>query len=238
MHTILVVIPTYNEAENVARIIPAIHTQSPEIDVLVVDDGSPDGTAAIVRDLMRDDGRVHLLERTTKMGLGSAYVAGFTFALQRAYEYVFEMDADFSHDPKELPNFLAMMGAFDLVIGSRYINGVRILNWPIKRLLLSYTANVYTRILTGLPLCDATGGFKCYRRAVLAAINLERIKSNGYAFQIEMSFKAWKKGFRLAEIPIVFLDRQSGSSKMSKHIVYEAFFMLWKLMFQSILHRL
>jgi dolichol-phosphate mannosyltransferase len=238
MHTMLVVIPTYNEAENIARIIQAVHAQSPEIDVLVVDDGSPDGTAAIVRTLIRDDGRVHLLERTTKMGLGSAYVAGFTFALQRAYEYVFEMDADFSHDPKEIPNFLAKMGERDLVIGSRYINGVRILNWPMKRLLLSYTANVYTRILTGLPLHDATGGFKCYRRAVLAAINLEGIKSNGYAFQIEMSFKAWKKGFRLGEIPIVFLDRQSGSSKMSKQIVYEAFFMLWKLMFQSILHRL
>jgi dolichol-phosphate mannosyltransferase len=208
------------------------------IDVLVVDDASPDGTAQTVRDLQGGSTRIHLLERPRKMGLGTAYVAGFRFAIERGYDLVFEMDADFSHDPAELPNFLASMEIHDLVIGSRYTNGVRVLNWPIQRLLLSYFANVYTRIMTGLPLTDATGGFKCYRRAVLEAINLDDIKSNGYAFQIEMSYKAWRKGFRLTEIPIIFLDRRAGESKMSKAIVHEAFFMLWKLRFRSLLNRL
>lgn len=233
----LVVVPTYNEAENIARLIPAVLRQGP-VDVLVVDDGSPDGTAGIVQGIAAEDARVHLLVRQGKQGLGTAYVAGFKFAIAHNYEYVFEMDADFSHDPNEIPVFLQRIKDTDLVIGSRYTNGVRVLNWPIKRLLLSYFANVYTRILIGLPLHDATGGFKCYRRAVLEAINLEKIRSNGYAFQIEMSYKAWRKGFRLAEIPIVFLERQSGASKMSKHIVYEAFFMLWKLRAMSLLRKL
>ena len=234
----LVVIPTYNEAENIRRMIPAVLQQSWDIDVLVVDDGSPDGTASIVRSLMDENPRVHLIERGAKMGLGSAYVAGFKFALARDYQFVFEMDADFSHDPDEIPNFLAKASEFDLVVGSRYTNGVRVLNWPIKRLLLSYTANVYTRFMTGIPLHDATGGFKCFRRRVLETINLDRIKSNGYAFQIEMSYKAWKRGFRIAELPIVFLDRSSGTSKMSRHIIYEALFMLWTLRMRSIIHRL
>ena len=234
----LVVIPTYNEAENIRRMIPAVLQQSWDIDVLVVDDGSPDGTASIVRSLMDENPRVHLIERGAKMGLGSAYVAGFKFALARDYQFVFEMDADFSHDPDEIPNFLARASEFDLVVGSRYTNGVRVLNWPIKRLLLSYTANVYTRFMTGIPLHDATGGFKCFRRRVLETINLDGIKSNGYAFQIEMSYKAWKRGFRIAELPIVFLDRSSGTSKMSRHIIYEALFMLWTLRMRSIFHRL
>jgi dolichol-phosphate mannosyltransferase len=208
------------------------------IDVLVVDDASPDGTAQTVRDLQTGSTRIHLLERPRKMGLGTAYVAGFRFAIEHGYDLVFEMDADFSHDPAELPNFLASMGEYDLVIGSRYTNGVRVLNWPIQRLLLSYFANVYTRIMTGLPLTDATGGFKCYRRAVLEAINLDDIRSNGYAFQIEMSYKAWRKGFKLTEIPIIFLDRRAGESQMSKAIVHEAFFMLWKLRFRSLLNKL
>ncbi len=233
----LVVIPTYNEADNIPRLIPIILQQGP-LDVLVVDDGSPDGTSAIVRDFGAKDSRVHLIVREKKQGLGTAYVAGFRFAIQRGYDVVFEMDADFSHDPNAIPAFLTSIKEADLVIGSRYTNGVRVLNWPINRLLLSYFANVYTRFLIGLPLHDATGGFKCYRRAVLEAIDLDKIRSNGYAFQIEMSYKAWRKGFRLIEIPIIFLDRQSGSSKMSKHIVKEAFFMLWKLRMMSIFRKL
>jgi dolichol-phosphate mannosyltransferase len=233
----LVVIPTFNEAENIPRLIPMILRQG-TLDVLVVDDGSPDGTSAIVRDIGAKDPRVHLIVRDKKQGLGTAYVAGFRFAIQNGYDVVFEMDADFSHDPNEIPAFLNAVKEADLVIGSRYKNGVRVLNWPINRLLLSYFANVYTRILIGLPLHDATGGFKCYRRAVLEAIDLDKIRSNGYAFQIEMSYKAWRKGFRLTEIPIIFLDRQSGASKMSKHIVYEAFFMLWKLRMMSLFRRL
>lgn len=234
----LVVIPTYNEAENIPRLIPTVLSQAANLEVLVVDDGSPDGTAGLVRDMMSVDSRIHLLERPGKMGLGTAYVAGFKFAIEHKYDFVFEMDADFSHSPKELPNFLRKMEDYDLVIGSRYINGVRVLNWPMQRLLLSYFANIYTRIITGLPVHDATGGFKCYRRTVLESIDLDTIKSNGYAFQIEISYKVWKRGFRIVEIPIIFLDRRSGTSKMSKSIVYEAVFMLWKLRFRSIFHRL
>jgi dolichol-phosphate mannosyltransferase len=238
MSRVLVVIPTYNEAENIGRLLPVVLRQAETIEVLVVDDGSPDGTATLVREMMKAEPRIHLLERQTKMGLGSAYVAGFKFALASSYDLIFEMDADFSHSPQEIPHFLEKSAEYDLVIGSRYTNGVRVLNWPIRRLMLSYGANVYTRLMTGLPVYDATGGFKCYRRVVLEAIDLDRIKSNGYAFQIEMSYKAWKKGFRITEIPIIFLDRRSGTSKMSKHIVYEAIFMLWKLRFQSVFHRL
>ena len=234
----LVVIPTYNEAQNIARLLPEILRQNPALDVLVVDDNSPDGTARIVRSMRESEPRIHILERPGKMGLGTAYVAGFKFALERDYEFVFEMDADFSHDPNEIPNFLAAAASADLVLGSRYTGGVRILNWPMQRLLLSYFANIYTRIMTGLRIDDATGGFKCFRRKVLASIDLDGIRSNGYAFQIEMSFKAWKKGFRISEVPIIFLDRQQGTSKMSKRIVYEAFFMLWKLRWKSLFGKL
>jgi len=238
MSKILVIIPTYNEAENVSRLLPAVLGQSPDIQALVVDDGSSDGTADLVRTMMNGDQRVHLIQRPTKMGLGTAYVTGFKYALQNSFDYIFEMDADFSHDPAEIPNFLEKIKDFDLVIGSRYTNGVRVLNWPIQRLFLSYFANVYTRVVTGLPLHDATGGFKCYRKRVLQSIDLDQIKSNGYAFQIEMSYKAWKKGFRLVEIPIVFLDRRSGVSKMSKSIVGEALFVLMKLRLRSLLNKL
>ena len=234
----LVVIPTFNEAENIARIVPQVLDQAQGIEVLVVDDGSPDGTGAMVRAMEEKDPRVHLLERPVKAGLGTAYVAGFKYALAGDYEFVFEMDADFSHNPKEIPAFLEKAQAADLVVGSRYTNGVRVLNWPMQRLLLSWTANVWTRFMTGLPLNDATGGFKCYRIAVLRGIDLDSIRSNGYAFQIEMSYKAWRKGFRLTEIPIIFLDRDAGTSKMSKHIVYEAFFMLWKLWLQGMFNKL
>ncbi len=235
---VLVVIPTYNEAENIPKLIPAVLKQAPNIDILVVDDGSPDGTAAIVKEIMATNSSVHILERPGKQGLGTAYVLGFRYAIEHDYDFVFEMDADFSHNPNEIPVFLSTIKDYDLVIGSRYINGVRVLNWPMNRLLLSYSANVYTQIITGLPVHDATGGFKCYRIAALKTIDLDHIRSNGYAFQIEMSFKVWKKGFRLVEIPIVFADRRLGVSKMSKNIVYEAVFMLWKLRLRSILNRL
>jgi dolichol-phosphate mannosyltransferase len=235
---ILVVIPTYNEKDNIPRLLPQVLGQAEGVEVLVVDDGSPDGTGDLVKNMGASDPRIHLLTRPVKMGLGTAYVAGFRYALEHQYDLVFEMDADFSHSPAEIPNFLKKIQDADLVLGSRYTNGIRVLNWPIKRLMLSYFANVWTRFMTGLPLDDATGGFKCYRIDVLRAINLEGIRSNGYAFQIEMSYKAWRKGFRLAEIPIVFLDRHAGSSKMSKQIVYEAFFMVWKLLLRGAVNRL
>ncbi len=238
MPRILVVIPTYNEAENIGRLLPVVLRQAEGIEVLVVDDGSPDGTATLIREMMKTEPRIQILERGAKMGLGSAYVAGFKYALSKGYDFIFEMDADFSHSPQEITHFLEKISEYDLVIGSRYTNGVRVLNWPISRLLLSYGANVYTRFMTGLPVYDATGGYKCYRRSVLEAIDLDRIRSNGYAFQIEMTYTAWKKGFRIVEVPIIFLDRRQGTSKMSKNIVYEAIFMLWKLRFQSIFNRL
>jgi dolichol-phosphate mannosyltransferase len=229
----LVITPTYNEAVNLPTLIPQVLHQSTDIEILIIDDNSPDGTAAIVKDLQAKNPRVHLIERPRKMGLGTAYVAGFKFAIEHKYDYVFEMDADFSHNPKELLNFLLKIQEYDLVIGSRYIRGVSVVYWPFRRLLLSYFANLYTRVVTGLPVKDATAGFKCYRREVLENINLDELRSNGYAFQIEMNYKAWKKGFRLCEIPIIFVDRDRGVSKMSKNIVYEAAFMVWKLKLRS-----
>jgi dolichol-phosphate mannosyltransferase len=234
----LVVIPTFNEAENIGRVIPAVFRQAEGIDLLIIDDNSPDGTSVLVREMMEKNSHIHLIERSGKMGLGSAYVEGFKFAVQQGYEFIFEMDADFSHDPNDIPRFLVAIQEADLVLGSRYINGIRILNWPMSRLLLSYGANIYTRFVTGLPLNDATGGFKCFRRSVLEAINLNDIRSNGYSFQIEMCYKTWKRGFRVREIPIVFLDRRHGSSKMSKQIASEAFFMVWKLRMNSLFHKL
>lgn len=234
----LVVTPTYNEAENVERLINEVLAQDPEIDILVVDDNSPDGTGDVVERVGRDNTRVHLIRRPGKMGLGTAYVAGFKFALERRYDRIFEMDADFSHNPAEIPNFLKKTTEYDLVLGSRYANGVRVVNWPIRRLVLSFTANLYTRIITGMPVKDATSGFKCFKREVLEAIDLDAIHSNGYAFQIEMTFRAWRKGFRICEIPIIFVDRRSGVSKMSKRIIYEAVFMVWRLKFRNILGRL
>ena len=225
----LVLVPTYNELENVERLAKEIHRFVPKIHILFIDDGSPDGTAELVKNMMNKNGNIHILERPGKKGLGSAYVSGFKFALENGYEYIFQMDADFSHDPKELPNFLESIDDSDLVLGSRYITGVNVINWPLSRLLLSYFANIYTRIITGLPICDATGGFKCFRRSVLESINLNKIKSNGYAFQIEMTFKVWNNGFRVKEIPIIFVDRVYGESKLSKKIMWEAIFMVWKL---------
>lgn len=235
----LVIVPTYNERENVARLIDAVLKQDPRLEVLVVDDGSPDGTGDIVENLGSTDARVHVLRREKKMGLGTAYIAGFRWSLERRYDYTFEMDADFSHDPAHLPQLLKEIQTADLVLGSRYRDGkVTVVNWPMSRLLLSYFANVYARVVTGLPLWDSTGGFKCYRRAVLEAIELAKVRSNGYAFQIEMSFRAWKKNFRIVEIPIVFVDRTEGTSKMSKAIVREAVWMVWRLRFWDIAGRL
>lgn len=226
----LVIVPTYNESENIARIVPLILAQDPRLDVLVVDDNSPDGTGRMADAIASEQPRVHVLHRAGKEGLGRAYLAGFKWALERPYQYIFEMDADFSHDPHHLPEFLAAVQGADLVLGSRYRNGkVTVVNWPITRLLLSYGANIYARAVTGLHLGDATGGFKCFRREVLMAIPLHEVRSNGYAFQIEMSFRAWKRGFRIAEIPIVFHDRTEGESKMSKRIVREAIWMVWRL---------
>lgn len=226
----LIIIPTYNEKENLPRIVPEVLGQHQSLSILVVDDGSPDGTGHIADELSRThSGRVHVLHRTAKNGLGQAYLAGFKWALEHDYDLIFEMDADFSHDPKFLVDFLAAAGDADLVLGSRYISGVNVVNWPMSRLLLSYYANMYSRLVTGMPLRDATGGFKCFHRKVLESIDLDKVRSNGYSFQIEMSFRAFRKGFRIKEIPIVFVDRQAGHSKMSKTIVREAIWMVWRL---------
>jgi len=234
----LVIIPTYNERENITRIIDLVLYQDPSIDVLIIDDGSPDGTGQLADEIAAINPRVNVIHRPSKMGLGTAYLAGFKWALQRSYAFILEMDADFSHDPAHLPQFLTSIQDADLVLGSRYREGrVTVVNWPVARLLLSYFANVYARIVTGLQLYDATGGFKCFRRSVLEAINLDDVRSNGYAFQIEMSFRAWRRGFRIVEIPIVFVDRTEGVSKMSKRIVREAIWMVWRLRWWSITRR-
>ncbi len=230
----LVIIPTYNERTNLPLLVPAVLAQDPRLEILVVDDNSPDGTGALADELARTEPRVHVLHRPAMAGLGKAYLAGFRWALDRGYAFVFEMDADFSHDPKYLPDFLREIRDADLVIGSRYKTGVNVVNWPLSRLLLSVGANRYARWVTGLPLTDSTGGFKCFRRAVLEAIPLDRVKSNGYAFQIEMSFRAWRKGFRIKEIPIVFTDRVEGQSKMNKRIVREAIWMVWWLRLRAL----
>jgi dolichol-phosphate mannosyltransferase len=229
----LVIIPTYNEMENLPRIVPAVLSQDDRLSVLIVDDNSPDGTGRLAEEMAQENQRVHVLHRPGKAGLGMAYRAGFKWALERDYDRVFEMDADFSHDPKYLPDFLQATDKTDLVLGSRYISGVNVINWPISRLLLSYFANVYARLVTGLPVRDSTGGFKCFRREVLEAIDLDGVGSNGYAFQIEMSFRVWKKGYSIREIPIVFTDRERGQSKMSKGIVREAVWMVPKLRWMS-----
>ena len=235
----LVVIPTYNERENLPNIVPLVLEQDPRLDVLVIDDNSPDGTGDLADALATAAPRVHVVHRPGKQGLGTAYRAGFRWAIERGYDYVFEMDADFSHDPRHLPTFLAEIQDADLVIGSRYLNRrVTVINWPMSRLMLSYFANVYARWVTGLKLWDSTGGYKCYRRRVLEGINLEQVRSNGYSFQIETSFRAWKRGFRIKEITITFSDRNVGSSKMSGAIVREAIWMVWRLRLWALLGRI
>ena len=229
----IVIIPTYNERANIEKLLHDLLESYADLDILVVDDNSPDGTGDYVQSVSDSDNRVHLLRRTGKMGLGTAYVEGFKFMLANGYEAAVQMDADYSHDPKEIGNLLSALKNYDLAIGSRYFHGVRVINWPLRRLILSYSANLYTRIVTGMPIKDGTGGFKCFNRKVLESINLNAIHSNGYSFQIEMNFIAWKKGFRILEIPITFVDRVEGTSKMSKKIVREAVIMVWKLRLKS-----
>lgn len=234
----LIIFPTYNEKENIEKIVTAVLPLDPRINVLIVDDSSPDGTGEIADRLVAADSRINVLHRENKEGLGRAYIAGFKWGIERKFDYIFEMDADFSHAPEFLKDFFVAIKDVDLVLGSRYISGVNVINWPMSRLLLSYFANVYTRIITGLPVRDATGGFKCFRREVLEAIDLDVIKSNGYTFQIEVSMRVWKKGFKIKEIPIVFTDRQEGASKMSKKIIREAIWMVWYLRLMSIFGKL
>ncbi|HQY20383.1 MAG TPA: polyprenol monophosphomannose synthase [Ignavibacteria bacterium] len=240
MKRILVIIPTYNEADNILKIIPLIlenSDQDNEYNILVVDDNSPDGTAKLVEDL--NNNHVNILKREKKLGLGTAYVAGFRYAIKEKYDCVFEMDADFSHDPKYLKGFIEKIDeGYDLVIGSRYIDGISVLNWPLRRLILSYLASVYTRAVTGLKVMDTTAGFMCYKVDSLKQIDLDNVRSNGYSFQIEMKFKMYKKGFKIIEVPILFIDRREGESKMSRKVVYEAYFMVWKLKFKSVFGKL
>lgn len=232
----VIVIPTYNEIENIDRLITVIKSIDFGVDVLFVDDNSPDGTGKRIQERIQLEEKqwIFLLQRSGKLGLGTAYVAGFKWALENGYERIFEMDADLSHNPCEIPNFLRAAESADLVIGSRYKQGINVVNWPLSRLLLSYGASIYTRMITGLPVKDPTGGFKCFRREVLQSLKLDDVKSNGYSFQIELTFKAWKKKYKIMEIPIIFIDRTVGKSKMSKAIVREAVMMVWKLRWLSI----
>ncbi len=238
---VLVIIPTYNEAHNVGKLIESVLTLDERINILIVDDNSPDGTAEIVKEKQKiKPGRVYLIEREGKLGLGTAYVRGFKFALERDYKFICEMDADFSHSPTDLVKLVDAVrsGEADLAIGSRYSRGISIVNWPLRRLILSYIANLYARFVTGLPVYDTTAGFKCIHRKVLETINIDRIKSNGYAFQIEIHFRAWKAGFNLVEKSIIFREREEGVSKMSKAIVREAVWRVWSLKFRSIFGKL
>jgi dolichol-phosphate mannosyltransferase len=235
----LVIIPTYNERENLPRLIPMVLEQDQRLEILIVDDASPDGTGQLADSIAATNARVHVLHRAGKLGLGTAYLDGFRWGIGQAYDWMFEMDADFSHDPAHLPQFIEALASYDVVLGSRYLGGrVTVINWPITRLLLSYFANVYARIVTGLPVADATGGYKAFHRRVLEGIDLGKVESEGYAFQIEMSFRAWRRGFSLGEVPIVFVDRTLGESKMSKRIVREAVWKVWKLRFLDLFRKL
>ena len=231
----LIIIPTYNERENVVRMIRRLMAMEPMFDLLIVDDGSPDGTAELVRQEQRSfEGRLHLIERSGKLGLGTAYICGFKYALEQGYDRIFEMDCDFSHNPDDLVRLDAMLDERSVAIGSRYSQGVNVLNWPMGRLLMSYFASKYVRIVTRMPVCDATAGFVAYRREVLEAIDFDRVQMNGYGFQIEMKYTAWKLGFKLGEVSIIFIDRVEGTSKMSSGIFGEAFFGVLKLPFRRI----
>lgn len=233
MNDTLIIIPTYNECENIRDIAEAVLKSAPDADILFVDDNSPDGTGAIADEMTTADPRVQVMHRTVKNGLGRAYIAGFKWALERHYQFIFEMDADFSHDPADIPRMRTTANDAGLVIGSRYLNGIRVINWPLRRLFLSRGAGLYVKLITGMPFTDPTGGFKCFRRCVLEAIHLDEIVSNGYSFQVEMNHTAWRIGCRIAEVPIVFEERRNGSSKMSKKIIFEALWMVWKLLFRS-----
>jgi dolichol-phosphate mannosyltransferase len=233
----LIIVPTYNERENLSRLAQRLLALPMRVDLLVVDDGSPDGTGKLADELAGKHPEIHVLHRTGKNGLGRAYIAGFKWALERGYEFIFEMDGDFSHDPDDVPVFLEAAKNADLVLGSRYIGGIRVINWPLKRLMLSRCAGKYVKLVTGMPFTDPTGGYKCFRRRALQAINLDKIRSNGYSFQIEMTHKLWRQGFKIVEVPIIFTERTVGRSKMAGHIVSEAFWMVWRLLLQNGLRR-
>jgi len=239
MSKTLIIMPTYNERENLPRMAERLLKLSVPVDLLVVDDNSPDGTGKIADELATKNPQIHVLHRAEKNGLGRAYIAGFKWALTRDYEFIFEMDGDFSHDPGDIPDFLdaAEDDAADLVLGSRYSNGIRVVNWPLKRLMLSRGAGMYVKIVTGMPFTDPTGGYKCFRRRALESVNLDEVQSNGYSFQIEMTHRLWRQGLKVVEVPIIFTDREHGQSKMSGHIVKEALVMVWKLWFQNGLRR-
>lgn len=237
----LVIVPTYNEANNISRLIHTVMELNSSIHLLIVDDNSPDGTAGVIKEEQEAfSSRLFLLERSGKLGLGTAYVSGFKYALENGYKYICEMDADFSHNPNDIPRLLKEVksGEADVAIGSRYADGISIINWPLSRLILSYSANLYARFITGLPIFDTTAGFKCIHRKVLEGISVDKIRSNGYAFQIELHFRAWKAGFKLKEVAIIFREREEGVSKMSKAIVWEAIWRVWTLKLQSIFRTL
>ncbi|HEX7653927.1 MAG TPA: polyprenol monophosphomannose synthase [Verrucomicrobiae bacterium] len=233
MNSTLIVVPTYNERDNLPRMVAKLLSLPAAVDILVVDDNSPDGTGKIADELAARHPQVNVLHRSEKNGLGRAYIAGFKWALARHYEFIFEMDCDFSHDPEEVKNFLAMAATHDLVLGSRYTGGVRVLNWPLKRLLLSRCAGIYVWLITGMPFTDPTGGYKCFRRRALQAIDLDTVRSNGYSFQIELTHRLWREGYHVEEVPITFADRVEGASKLSRSIVVEAFWMVWWLWLQN-----
>lgn len=233
MNATLIVVPTYNERENLPRMVARLLALPVKVDLLVVDDNSPDGTGKLADEFAAKHPEVHVLHRQEKNGLGRAYLAGFKWALEKGYEFIFEMDGDFSHNPDDVPAFLEMAQNADLVLGSRYVNGIRIINWPLSRLMLSKGAAMYVQIITGMPITDPTGGYKCFRRRALEALNLDAVRSNGYSFQIELTHKLWRNGFRVAEVPIIFTERVRGHSKMSGHIVREALIMVWRLFFQN-----
>jgi dolichol-phosphate mannosyltransferase len=237
MNPTLVIVPTYNERENLSRLAQRLLALPVRVDLLVVDGNSPDGTGKLADELAARHSEIHVLHQAEKNGLGRAYIAGFKWALERDYEFIFEMDCDLSHNPDDVPVFLEAARNADLVIGSRYVDGIRVINWPLKRLMLSRCAGKYVKLVTGMPFTDPTGGYKCFRRRALQAINLDGIRSNGYSFQIEMTHKLWRQGIKIVEVPIIFTERAEGRSKMAGHIVSEAFWMVWRLLLQNGLHR-
>ena len=237
MNRTLVIVPTYNERENLPALAARVLSLPVSVDLLVVDDNSPDGTGKLADELAARHPQIHVLHRTEKNGLGRAYIAGFAWALERDYEFIFEMDGDFSHNPDDVPKFLEAARDADLVLGSRYCNGIRVINWPLPRLMLSKGAAKYVKIVTGMPITDPTGGYKCFRRRALQSIDLQNIRSNGYSFQVEMSHKIWRQGMKIVEVPIIFTDRFQGRSKMSGKIVWEAIWMVWRLWVQNGLRR-
>lgn len=237
MNQTIIIVPTFNERENLPRLMAKLLSLPVAVDVLVVDDNSPDGTGKIADELAAQHPQIHVLHRVEKNGLGRAYIAGFKWALEKNYEFIFEMDCDFSHDPAEVPVFLQAAEKADLVLGSRYVGGIRVINWPLGRLMLSRFAGKYVNVITGMMFSDPTGGYKCFRRRALQAINLDVVRSNGYSFQIELTHRLWREGFTVVEVPIIFTDRVVGASKISRDIIFEAFWMVWRLWFQNGCHR-